>query len=345
MKNRISQNQTITHNKIDQSGYILLDIFIFIIACVILLAIVKIYNTVVANQGAAIAEIKSGVPGYCMDLHRDILKNGSEVDNWKCNGTAAQVWVASNNKIQHKNLCLSVENNGNNTGDKIVLNTCNNSTGQVWLNAVDGYENPASALCLAVPTKQMGDQLDLASCNKLTTQTEAWQPSTWSKSNNGGASTSCTGSVGQLVACNAAKQWVIWQSGVINHNTLLNNYSDGNGYEEWCADFVSYIYKESGYPFSNGERNGWDEYLANNIQNMGFTYHSATDYTPQAGDVAYFDYSGGHVEIVAVDGTNPIFIYGDSGITDPSTGNGQMTENNLTSKAGEGQLEYYLSPN
>jgi len=64
------------------------------------------------------------------------------------------------------------------------------------------------------------------------------------------------------VACYAAKEWAAWQAPGSNHNALLNVYADGNGYEEWCADFISYVYKEAGYPFSGGERDGWDEYLA-----------------------------------------------------------------------------------
>ena len=169
-------------------------------------------------------------------------------------------------------------------------------------------------------------------------------PATWSKHSTGGASLACSGTEGQVVACEAAKQWITWQTGTPSHNALLNDYSDSNGYEEWCADFISYIYQEAGHPFTNGERNGWDEYLAGNIQYQGFTYHDAANYLPQTGDVAYFDYSGGHVEIVAVGGPKPIFIYGDSGTTDPSTGNGQMAENTITDDGTEGQVIYYLSP-
>jgi len=66
---------------------------------------------------------------------------------------------------------------------------------------------------------------------------------------------------------------------------------------------------------------------------------------PLAGDVAYFNYGGGHVEIVVSGGQTPTFVYGDSGVTDPTTGNGQMTTNTITQKANEGQLIYYLSPN
>ncbi|HUC88140.1 MAG TPA: ricin-type beta-trefoil lectin domain protein [Candidatus Binatia bacterium] len=341
-----TSKQTPKNLNLDQSGYILFDFVLFLIACVVIFAVFTVFQKVVVHKPSAIAEIKSGVAGNCLDDYHDNLGSNNAVEAWACNGTPAQAWTVSDNLIKHAdNYCLSIQNNGSSPNDKIVLNRCSGSASQVWQSAVDGFENPASALCLSLPDGQTGEQLVVASCNNLTKSAEAWQPSTWSQTNTTAASTTCSGSEGELVACNAAKQWVIWQSGSSKHATLLSNYSDGNGYEEWCADFVSYVYQAAGFPFTNGERDGWDEYLAPNVQNQSFTYHSVEGYTPQAGDVAYFDYTGGHVEIVAVGGSKPIFIYGDSGVTDPTTGNGQMTENTLTSKAGEGQLQYYLSPN
>ena len=154
-----------------------------------------------------------------------------------------------------------------------------------------------------------------------------------------------SGTTGERVACFAARAWQDWRAGPSGHAALLAAYTDGNAYEEWCADFVSYLYKQAGHPFTSGERDGWDEYVADDIQNQGFTLHDAATYTPKAGDVAYFDYNGGHVEIVAVGGSKPIFIYGDSGTPDPATGNGDMAENSITSDGDAGQVVYYLSPN
>jgi hypothetical protein len=153
------------------------------------------------------------------------------------------------------------------------------------------------------------------------------------------------GTKGDQVACYAKRQWAAWQSGSAIHEALLTDYTQGNTNEEWCADFVSYVYKEAGFPFENGERNNWDEYNANNVQYMGFTLHPAGSYLPRPGDVAYFNYPGGHVEIVVSGGTHPTFVYGDAGTIDPATGNGDMTENSFTSDGTAGQVVYYLSPN
>jgi ricin-type beta-trefoil lectin protein/CHAP domain-containing protein len=342
---RPTTGNKLREQKRNQSGHTHLIISI-VVMCVLLLAFVKIYETAARHRSSPISEIESGITGYCIDDYHDSNASNAAVDTWACNGTAAQKWQVSGSSIVHdKDYCLTVQNNDSSSGDDIVSAVCDGEAGQVWVSAIDGYENPASALCLEAPDNQTDVQLVLASCDSLTKSDEAWMPATWSSTNSKrGASLTCSGTEGQLVACDAAKQWVAWQSGSVNHNTLLNNYSDGNGYEEWCADFVSYVYQQAGYPFTGGERNGWDEYNSTDVQYENFTYHAASGYTPQTGDVAFFDYGAGHVEIVAVGGTKPIFIYGDSETIDPSTGNGEMTENTITNDGSEGQVIYYLSP-
>jgi hypothetical protein len=147
-----------------------------------------------------------------------------------------------------------------------------------------------------------------------------------------------------LVGCYAIKDWIDWTSHPNDHVALLNNYTGGASYEEWCADFVSYVYKQAGYPFNNGNYSGWDENIASAISNQGFTIQNSS-YIPKAGDVAYFDYPGGHVEIVIAGGPKPTFIYGNSATIDPTTGNGQMAANTIVNQGSFGQLLYYMSPN
>jgi len=310
-----------------------------------IISIFLIYKITTFNISSGIPEITSGIDGYCLDAHGDSSAPNAIIDSWQCNGTDAQNWVASNNTLVHdKKSCLSILDNGSALGDKIVSNPCSGKPGQIWVAAADGYENPTSADCLEILNSQVNTQLILGSCTHLTQPYAAWMTSIYNKTSSGGAFLGCRGTEGQKVACEAAKQWALWNSDSISHSSLLNTYSDGNSYEEWCADFVSYVYKQAGYPFLYGERDNWDEYYAPNIQNQGFIYHSAIGYIPKAGDVAYFDYNGGHVEIVAVGGSKPIFIYGDSGTTDKSTGNGDMAENTITNDGYAGQVIYYLSP-
>lgn len=316
------------------------------VAIVIIVTVIGLFAGNFHRASAASPQIRSGIAGYCMDDHHNGSAANSEVDSWICNNTASQDWTFNGDIIKHgNNDCLDVQNEGTSQGSGIVLNNCNGSNAQMWTTAVNGYENVNSGLCLAVPDGKTDVQLILSSCKQLANPSEMWTLFTSGDTKQSVSSLSCnTGSEGEEVACYAAQQWSIWQSGSPSHTALLNTYSDGNGYEEWCADFVSYIYKEAGHLFTQGERNGWDEYDANNIENMGFTEHSAADYQPKAGDIAFFDYSGGHVEIVAVGGQKPIFIYGDSGTTDPTTGNGDMAENGITNDGSLGQVVYYFSP-
>ena len=305
----------------------------------LVLALGKIFLLVRAREPSAVPEIKSGYAGYCMDDRHDSTAQGAAVILWDCNGTQAQKWTMHGATIVHgSDICLTAG------GVNIVVAPCNGAADQEWAAAIDGLENPDTAQCLAAPRQQSGVQLTLASCGSLTQPSEAWQTATWSRAaDTTAATTVCSGTEGQLVACYAAKEWAARQAS--DHNQLLNLYTDGNGYEEWCADFVSYVYKEAGYPFSAGERDSWDEYLATNVQNMGFVYHDASSgYVPRTGDVAFFDYSGGHVEIVAIGGSKPLFIYGDSGTIDPVSGNGDMAENTITNDGAAGQVLYYLSP-
>jgi hypothetical protein len=291
-------------------------------------------------------KISSGVTGYCLDDHANNKLSGAPVDIWKCNDTAAQVWSVSGIQIKHDGTdCLAIANDGKAVGTAVVLNNCSDAPGQVWLRDKTGYENPNSTLCLASSGSASGSSLTIESCANISNATETWTPGV-PNDNLDATSAPCSGSEGARVACAAEKEWTTWQSGTPDHTTLLTSYTDGAPYEEWCADFVSYVYKEAGYPFTQGEADGWDENIADNIQNMGFTEHAAgSGYIPKPGDVAYFDYSGGHVEIVVSGGTTPTFIYGNSGTIDPTTGNGEMMANTITSDGELGQLMYYLSPN
>jgi hypothetical protein len=323
--------------KLDQNG-ITHHVMPWAVVFVLCFSITLTFRSVISHAVGVSPEIKSGVSGYCLDDHSDSSSSNAEVDSWGCNDSGAQAWTLGIASIKHGgNLCLAVEDNGTTVGDKVVLNACNQAAGQVWLRDQSGFFNPNSGLCLSLPNSQTGEQLIVASCSYLSQPYEVWTSD---------MDTKCVvGTEGNKVACYAVQEWTNWQSRTPNHETLLNTYTGGSPYEEWCADFVSYVYKEAGFPFTGGETNRWDENIAGNIQNMGFTYHQVSGYVPKPGDVAYFDYSGGHVEIVVSGGSTPTFVYGNSAIIDPATGNGEMEANTIASKGSEGQVVYYLSPN
>jgi hypothetical protein len=319
--------------KTDQRGGTLLTLIVFSIFVFALIGAFHAANSHAASY--ANGTISSGLSGDCLDDYHSSKLAGALVDAYGCNGTNAQVWQVNTITISHDNLCLSVVGNGNKVGDKVDLNKCNGAPGQVWLQDKNDLYNPGSKLCLDVPGGQGGVQLDLASCTDQVNLN-------WSSPM---LSISCDGinGEGSRVACYAEKDWETWQSGTISHESLLNTYTDGAPYEEWCADFVSYVYKQAGYPFKGGEADGWDENNANNIINMGFS-EDASSYTPLPGDVGYFNYAGGHVEIVISGGKVPTFIYGNSATIDPTTGNGQMEANTILYDGDRGSIAYYMSP-
>jgi hypothetical protein len=318
------------------------------VLAVIIFSIFGLFNlrmTASAVSASAQPEITSTIEGYCLNDDNNGSDANASVSIARCNDSKPQNWQVNNGQVQHSGGdCLDVENNGQQISDVIVANRCTSAASQKWIISGAGLENVQSGYCLNVPESRPGAQLNLGNCNNLDNLNQGWGATHYSDFSIAGYDCKA-GTEGQRIACVARQQWVLWQSGTISHSALLNRYSDGNGYEEWCADFVSYVYKTAGYPFTNGGRNNWDEYNANNIVNLnGLTYHAAGNYVPKPGDIAYFDYPGGHVEIVVQGGIRPTYIYGDAGTSDPTTQNGEMNEDMLTSDGSAGQVMYYMSP-
>lgn len=94
-------------------------------------------------------------------------------------------------------------------------------------------------------------------------------------------------------------------------------YTDNNA-EDWCADFVSWVYKESGKPFTGGASGGWripgvyalDDYLAANAIHFKPT---DTSNAPQPGDVIIFNEGGPRMHtglVLEVSGTKITTVEG-----------------------------------
>ncbi len=105
--------------------------------------------------------------------------------------------------------------------------------------------------------------------------------------------------------------------------TEIDKYTD-NHPEFWCADFVSWVFREAGKPFTGGSSGGWRipavASLATWFQNNA-TYLSGTE-IPQPGDVIFINYGrsvagttqdGDHTGIVErVEGNTVYTIEGNS---------------------------------
>lgn len=94
-------------------------------------------------------------------------------------------------------------------------------------------------------------------------------------------------------------------------------YTDSNA-EAWCADFVSWVYKQAGKPFTTGESGGWripsvyalDDYLSS--QQIHFL-KSDRSKTPQPGDVIIMNDGGSRMHtglVYTVDGDSITTIEG-----------------------------------
>jgi hypothetical protein len=98
-------------------------------------------------------------------------------------------------------------------------------------------------------------------------------------------------------------------------------YSD-NVPEEWCADFVSWVYQQAGQPFTGGQSGGWRIAAVSGIWDLGkqngtFHFHDSAGYTPKPGDLAIHKSEAAGVShvnmVISVSGTTVTLIGGDQG--------------------------------
>ncbi|MFE7895881.1 lectin [Streptomyces sp. NPDC057412] len=91
-----------------------------------------------------------GVNGKCLDVDNAATADGTKVQIWTCNTTAAQRWtIGTDNTFRALGKCLDIDNAGTADGTKIQLWTCNGTAAQVWTPQTDGtIRNPRSGKCL-----------------------------------------------------------------------------------------------------------------------------------------------------------------------------------------------------
>jgi len=83
-----------------------------------------------------------------------------------------------------------------------------------------------------------------------------------------------------------------------NAGPWIATFTDGNA-EAWCADFVSYVLRLAGRPFTGGLSGGWRIAAAAGVRDWFAARHRYVPRplaSPQPGDVVYFRHS--HVGIV-----------------------------------------------
>ncbi|MBB5112826.1 hypothetical protein FHU28_002665 [Micromonospora echinospora] len=92
----------------------------------------------------------TGIGGACVDVAAASTANGTAIQLYGCNGTAAQSWtVAGDGTLRALGKCLDVTSAGTANGTAIQLWDCNGTGAQVWQTQSNGtLRNPASGRCL-----------------------------------------------------------------------------------------------------------------------------------------------------------------------------------------------------
>ncbi|MGV9641685.1 ThuA domain-containing protein [Streptomyces sp. NPDC003514] len=100
-------------------------------------------------SGPRTGEVR-GVNGKCLDVDNAGTADGTKVQIWTCNTTAAQRWtVGTDSTFRALGKCLDIDNAGTADGTKIQLWTCNGTGAQQWVPQTDGtVRNPRSGKCL-----------------------------------------------------------------------------------------------------------------------------------------------------------------------------------------------------
>jgi len=176
-------------------------------------------------------------PGSCLDAYGAGTGDGTQLDEWACNGTVAQAFSVvdlGNGTVNivnpNSNKCLDVYGAGTGNGNKIDLWDCNGTVAQTWVlqPAANGFiniVNPNSNKCLDVAgdNPANGTLVQLYQCNG--TSAQLWNPAavgTSTTSTGGGTTTG--GGTGSSCNPNA---WVYLGS---NSNACDGNVGESCGW-------------------------------------------------------------------------------------------------------------------
>jgi hypothetical protein len=107
--------------------------------------------------------------GKCLDVPESDFTRTVRPQTFTCNGTAAQQWIHSDERIlTRNNLCLDVLGGTTANGAVIQLETCNGDPAQRWQYTAGGsLLNPRSGRCLDIPGSNPNSNVrpQLYTCN------------------------------------------------------------------------------------------------------------------------------------------------------------------------------------
>ncbi|RQX18662.1 glycoside hydrolase [Micromonospora ureilytica] len=116
----------------------------------------------------------TGLGGKCIDVAGASSANGTAVQLYDCNGSAAQTWTVGNtdNSIRALGKCLDVTAASTANGAKVQLYECNNTAAQKWTASNGALVNSGSGKCLDVTDRSTanGARLQIWTCGGTTNQ-------------------------------------------------------------------------------------------------------------------------------------------------------------------------------
>ncbi|MFF7381544.1 RICIN domain-containing protein [Streptomyces griseoluteus] len=115
-----------------------------------------------------------GLAGKCVDVAAANSANGTPVQLYDCNGSAAQQWtVGSDGTIRALGKCLDLKDNGTTDGTPLQLWDCGGGPNQKWVvSSANDIVNPQADKCLDVTgaNSANGTRLQLWTCNGTAAQ-------------------------------------------------------------------------------------------------------------------------------------------------------------------------------
>jgi chitinase len=131
----------------------------------------RTFNALTGGSGSGTGSPTGQITGYggkCVDIAGANSANGTAVQLYDCNGTAAQSWtVASDGSLQGLGKCMDVTAAGTANGTQVQLYDCNGTGAQKWQHQSNGaLLNPASGRCLDAtgPSSANGTRLQIWDC-------------------------------------------------------------------------------------------------------------------------------------------------------------------------------------
>ncbi|MFG2039616.1 ricin-type beta-trefoil lectin domain protein [Dactylosporangium sp. NPDC048998] len=124
------------------------------------LAVVGVVGVVAMSPASAASTgTITGIGGKCVDVAGAATANGTKIQLYTCNGTAAQQWtVGDDGTIRALGKCLDVASAGTANGTKVQLWDCNGTAAQQWTyTAGHDLVNPNASKCLDATGQSSAD--------------------------------------------------------------------------------------------------------------------------------------------------------------------------------------------